>query len=87
MAIEIPFLPQILSAVLIVAAVYLGLKVGKKIALLLLNSLAGLVLLAIVSGLSLAPVQIGLWSILIAGFGGVAGVLLLVILAYLGITI
>ena len=86
-AIQIPFLGQIITAVLALIAIYLALKIGKKIVLLVINSFIGLVLLLLFNLLPFVQIRIDLWTILIAGFGGIAGVALLMLLAYLGIAL
>ena len=85
--ITVPYLGQIITAALVIAAAYLALKVGKKIILLVLNSLAGIVLLLVVSSVPAAHVSITLWTILISLAGGIAGVILLLVLGQLGIAL
>lgn len=85
--IQVPFLGQIISVALVLIAVYLALKIGKKIVLLVLNSFIGLVLLLLANLLPFVHIPINIWTILISGFGGIAGVVLLVVLMQLGIAL
>ncbi|HLC93213.1 MAG TPA: pro-sigmaK processing inhibitor BofA family protein [archaeon] len=84
-AIQIPYLGQILTGILVLLAAYLALKIGKKIVLLVINSFIGLVLLLLANYIPFVQIPINVWTILIAGFGGIAGVILLVVLGQLGI--
>ncbi len=82
--IQIPFLGQIITIILAIIAIFLVLKIGKKIVMLVLNSFIGLVLLLVLNTFLMPQVKIGLWAILIAGLGGVPGVLLIAVLTQLG---
>lgn len=83
--IDIPYLPQIIVVVLAIIVLYLVVQLGKKITDVLLNSLFGIVALLIVNTLPFVAIKINAWSILIAGIGGIVGVIILLALSYFGI--
>lgn len=83
--ISIPYIGRIITAILALIVIYLALKIGKKIVLLVLNSFIGLVLLLLANFIPFVHIPINIWTILIAGFGGILGVILLVVLGQLGI--
>ena len=85
MAIEIPFLGPVLSIILVILIVYFVLNTGKKLILFLINSFIGLVLLVLVNLIPGISIQVNTWSILVAGIGGIVGVIILILLSYLGI--
>ncbi len=84
---EIPFLSQIITAVVVIVAVYVGLKLGKKALFMVINGVLGLLGLLAFNSLPFAKIEVNLASILIAGFGGLFGIAILAILATLGIKV
>jgi hypothetical protein len=58
---------------------------GKGIIWLIINSVVGLVALVIVNLLPMINVVVNIWSILIVAFGGILGLILLIILSAFGI--
>ncbi|HZX34443.1 MAG TPA: pro-sigmaK processing inhibitor BofA family protein [archaeon] len=83
--VSVPFLGPILAVIILVLVVYIALKLGKKVIILLINSFLGLLALAVLNLLPFISVEINIWSILIAGLGGIPGILLLVLLDVAGI--
>ncbi len=81
--IEIPFLGPLLVVLLAIVIIYFVLKLGKKVIVVVINSFIGLVVLALLNLLPFVDVQITIWSILIAGLGGIPGIILLLLLDYL----
>ena len=82
---EIPFLEPILTVLLVVILIYFALKLGKKLIVLAINSFLGLVVLVLLNILPFLELEISIWTILVAGLGGIPGVLLIVILHSLGL--
>ncbi|PIN85586.1 MAG: sigmaK-factor processing regulatory BofA [Candidatus Diapherotrites archaeon CG11_big_fil_rev_8_21_14_0_20_37_9] len=80
----IPFLEPILTAFLLVLVVFFALKLGKKLIVLAINSFLGLVVLVLLNFFPFVQVDINIWSILIAGLGGIPGILIIIILSTLG---
>lgn len=85
MAVEILWLGPILSAAIIVLLVFFVLKFGGSIVWLTINSLIGILALIIVNFLPFVNITINIWSILIAVFGGLPGIILLILLDLAGI--
>ena len=83
--IEIPFLGPILVVLLVIVLIYFALKLGKQLAILLINSFLGLVALVLINLFPFIDIEINIWSILIAALGGIPGIILLAILSFLGI--
>lgn len=81
-----PVVKGVLVVLLIVICLYFLFKAVKKIVHMLLNSFLGLVLLV---GLSFTPlkVPITIFSVLLVLFGGLLGLVALVILKLLGISL
>lgn len=71
-----PVLSFIFLALLIIAA----LKFGTSIVWLVINSVIGMVFLIVINFLPFINITINIWSILIAVFGGIPGIALLILL-------
>ena len=83
--VEIFILGPIITIILLVIIIFITLKMGKSLAILIVNSVIGLVMLWLINLLPIVNVAINLWSILIVALGGVPGLILLVILDLLKI--
>ena len=78
--VEFITLGPILSIVLLALLIIIALKFGKSIVWLVLNSLIGMLFLIVVNFLPFINITINIWSILIAVFGGIPGIALLILL-------
>ncbi|MBN2478399.1 pro-sigmaK processing inhibitor BofA family protein [Candidatus Micrarchaeota archaeon] len=76
---------EFLTLLLFLIFFALAYEVIKKIMPLLLNSIAGLIIFWIFSLFNIAQVKVDLLSILIVAFGGIPGVVFVLILHWLGI--
>lgn len=76
-----PLLTVIVLAILIIIA----LKFGKGIVFLAINGVIGLAILALLNFLPFINITINIWSLLIAVFGGIPGIALLILLDLTGI--
>ena len=83
--VEVLILGPLITIILLVIVIFVALKMGKSLAILIANSVIGLILLWLVNLLPIVNVAINLWSILIVALGGVPGLILLVILDLLKI--
>ncbi|HLC78847.1 MAG TPA: pro-sigmaK processing inhibitor BofA family protein [archaeon] len=81
----IPYLGPALTVLLVLALIFIALKMGKSIVWLLINSAIGIAILIILNFLPFINVTINIWSILIVVFGGIAGIALVILLSLLGI--
>lgn len=81
----VEFLGPLLTIALFLIVLYIALKLGKSIIILLVNSIIGLVLLFVINLLPYINITINIWSILIVAIGGVPGLILLVLLDLLKI--
>ncbi len=82
---EFLVLGPLLSFVLLVLLIVVALKFGKSIVWLVTNSVIGMIFLIIINFLPLINITINIWSILIAVFGGIPGIALLILLDLLKI--
>ena len=60
-------------------------KFGKGLVWLLINSLVGLVILVLLNYFPFVNIVINIWSILIVVFGGIPGIILVILLSHFGI--
>ena len=75
-----------LGGVLLAAAfLYMLFQFLKNPVYILTNSVVGLAVFLLLNGVYSLGIAINLWSILIVGFGGIAGLLMVLVLHYLGI--
>jgi len=79
-----PILGFVLTAAVVIIAIFFALKLGKKIVVLLINSFLGLVVLVLLNFFPFVNIEINIWSVLITVFGGVPGIILLILLDLLG---
>lgn len=77
---EILILGPVLSVVILALLIVVALKFGKSIILLVVNSIIGIIFLVVINFLPLINITINIWSILIAVFGGIPGIILLILL-------
>ncbi|KAF5089145.1 SigmaK-factor processing regulatory protein BofA [anaerobic digester metagenome] len=79
----------ILMEIVLVLVVILGLiilfKVGGVLLRILLNMILGFLLLFIVDLIPSVDIPINILTVLVAGFGGIFGVIFLLILSFIGI--
>ncbi|MDO8538531.1 MAG: pro-sigmaK processing inhibitor BofA family protein [archaeon] len=83
--VEIFFLGPVLSLVLLAIIILIALKFSSSIFWLIINSAIGVIALMLVNFLPYIDIEINIWSILITVFGGIAGIILLIILDLGGI--
>ncbi|MAG18258.1 MAG: sigmaK-factor processing regulatory BofA [Candidatus Diapherotrites archaeon] len=79
-----PILGFVLTAIVVIIAIFFALKLGKKIVILLINSFIGLVVLVLLNFFPFIHIEINIWSVLITAFGGIPGIILLILLDLLG---
>ncbi|GEM_PF-6055061 len=82
-----PIVKGVLVLVLIVIILYFLFKAVKKLVHMLLNSFLGLVLLVGLNFFPFLKVPITIFSVLLVLFGGLMGLIVLVILKLLGISL
>ncbi|HIH09321.1 MAG TPA: sigmaK-factor processing regulatory BofA [Candidatus Diapherotrites archaeon] len=85
MAEAIIYLGPIITAFIVLALVFIALKLGKSIIWLLINSAIGIIILLIINFFPFINITINIWSVLIAVFGGIPGIILLIVLDLLKI--
>ncbi len=78
--IELSILGPFLSLIILALLVVVALKFGTSIIWLLINSVIGILFLIVINFLPIVNITINIWSVLIAVFGGVPGIILLIIL-------
>jgi hypothetical protein len=83
--VEVLILGPLITIILLVIVIFVALKMGKSLAILIVNSVIGLIMLWLVNLLPIVNVAINFWSIIIVALGGVPGLILLVILDLLKI--
>lgn len=76
---------EIVGLVLAVVVAILLYKVLKGLAGLVVNAVMGVIVLWLLDLFLLPPITINLWSVLIAAIGGLPGVLIVIVLHFLGI--
>jgi len=82
MAFILVSLGALILVIIIVVALYFLVKALKYLAI---NTIIGLVLLALLKWLGiLSGLQIGLWDVVLSAVGGVIGVFIIIILYFLG---
>ncbi|MDP2666661.1 MAG: pro-sigmaK processing inhibitor BofA family protein [Candidatus Diapherotrites archaeon] len=84
---EVLVLGPILSFVLLVLLVAIGLRFVGSVFWLLVNSLIGVIALAILNLAPVVDIPINIWTVLIAAIGGIPGIILLLLLDVFGILI
>lgn len=82
---ELIVLGPLLTIVVLAVLIFIALKFGSSIVWLIINSIIGMVFLIIVNFLPFINIAINIWSILIAVFGGIPGIALLILLDLLNI--
>lgn len=82
---EALFLGPVLTFLFIALLVIVAWKLGKGIFWLLINSVVGMGILILLNFLPFVNVVINIWSILIVAFGGIPGIVLVVLLSHFGI--
>jgi hypothetical protein len=82
---ELVILGPTLTLILLVIVILLGISLGKRIIWLIINSVIGLIALLIVNLIPGINITINIWSVLIVVFGGIPGIILLILLDVLKI--
>lgn len=77
---ELIILGPLLSFIILALLIVVALKFGTSIVWLIINSVIGMVFLIVVNFLPFINITINIWSILIAVFGGIPGIALLILL-------
>ena len=80
-------LGEIIALVLGIIVLFIVFKFAKFLLKLVINSIAGLVLLWMINMLPFVSIPITFWNVLIVALGGVFGLALVIILPFLGYTI
>lgn len=76
---------EILGLILAIIIVIVLFRVARNIPALIGNAVIGVIILVILNLFLSPPVVINIWSILISAIGGIAGVIIVVVLHFLGI--
>lgn len=76
---------EILGLILAIIVVVVLFRVARSIPALIGNAVIGVVILVILNLFLSPPVVINIWSILISAIGGIAGVIIVLVLHFLGI--
>ena len=76
---------EILGLILAIIIVIVLFRVARNIPALIGNAVIGVIILVILNLCLSPPVVINIWSILISAIGGIAGVIIVVVLHFLGI--
>ncbi len=84
---SIPILGPLLSLIFLVAVVYVAMTLTGKVLWLVVNGAVGFALLWLVNLLPLIKIDINIWSILVVVFGGIPGLVLLILLNLIGINL
>jgi inhibitor of the pro-sigma K processing machinery len=74
----------VIIVVILIVGIKILLKIGKVLLYILLNALLGFIILFLFNLLPFFKIPITILTVLIAGFGGVIGVLLLIVAKALG---
>lgn len=77
----------IIAVILLLLVIFIGVNMGGLLFTLLINSIIGIGLLVILNFLPFIEVKINIWTVLIVAFGGILGVVILVILDLIGIDV
>jgi len=75
----------LLSLLILLLIIWVGITIAGSLTGLIINSIIGLAILILLNLLPGINVNISIWSVLIVAFGGIAGVLLVLLLNYAGI--
>lgn len=76
---------EILGLILAIIVVVVLFRVARNIPALIGNAVIGVIILVLLNLFLSPPVVINIWSILISAIGGIAGVIIVVVLHFLGI--
>lgn len=77
----------VIALILLLVFLYVAITSTALLATIIINSIIGIVLLLIVNLFPIVKIKINIWTILIAGFGGLLGVALLVLLDLAGVDV
>ena len=78
-------LAEILGLILAIIVIVVLFRVARNIPALIGNAVIGVIILVLLNLFLSPPVVINIWSILISAIGGIAGVIIVVVLHFLGI--
>ena len=76
---------EILGLILAIIVIVVLFRVARNIPALIGNAVIGVIILVLLNLFLSPPVVINIWSILISAIGGIAGVIIVVVLHFLGI--
>lgn len=85
--VELLILGPVLTIVFLAIIILFAIFFGKGIIWLIINSVVGLVALVLVNFLPIINITLNIWNVLIVAFGGILGLILLIILDLLKIVI
>ncbi|HIH10169.1 MAG TPA: sigmaK-factor processing regulatory BofA [Candidatus Diapherotrites archaeon] len=80
-------LGPIITIVILAVITWLALTSAQALEPIIINSIIGIVMLVLLNFLPFINIRINIWSVLIAGLGGIAGIVLLIVLGWAGIEI
>jgi inhibitor of the pro-sigma K processing machinery len=76
---------EIIGLIIAIAILYVLFRVIGNIGALIVNAVIGIIILVLLNLFLSPPVVINIWSILISAIGGIVGVLIVLVLHFLGI--
>lgn len=76
---------EIIGLILAIIILVVLFRVVKNIPALIGNAILGIIILVVLNLFLSPPVVINIWSILISAIGGIAGVIIVLVLHFLGI--
>ena len=75
----------VISLILLLLIVWVGVNIAGSLTGLIINSIIGLAILILLNLVPGINVKISIWSVLIVAFGGIPGIILVLLLHYAGI--
>ncbi|OGI18227.1 MAG: hypothetical protein A2255_00420, partial [Candidatus Melainabacteria bacterium RIFOXYA2_FULL_32_9] len=72
-------LGPIITIVILAVITWLALTSAQALEPIIINSIIGIVMLVLLNFLPFINIRINIWSVLIAGLGGIAGIVLLIV--------
>jgi inhibitor of the pro-sigma K processing machinery len=83
--VEVLLLGPILTFIFIALIIIVAFALGRGIIWLIINSIIGIVAMVLLNFLPFVNIVINIWSILIVAFGGIPGIIIVILLSHFGI--
>ena len=84
---DILIIGPVFTLILVILVLLFIFVIGRPILWLIVNSIIGIIALAVIDLLPFINIPINIWSVLIVAIGGIPGLIILVILNLLGIIV